>query len=45
MIIEIKSAEEIAVMRQSGKIVADILRILIEQIKPGMKTKEMDIIA
>jgi methionyl aminopeptidase len=43
--IEIKSAEEIALMRQSGRIVAAILRILTEQIKPGMKTKDMDIIA
>ncbi len=32
-------------MRQSGRIVAEILRILIEQMRPGMKTKEMDIIA
>jgi len=32
-------------MRQSGRIVAAILRILTEQIKPGMKTKDMDIIA
>jgi methionyl aminopeptidase len=45
MIIEIKSTEEIAIMRQSGRIVAEILRILIEQVRPGMKTKEMDIIA
>jgi methionyl aminopeptidase len=45
MTIEIKSAEEIAVMRQSGRIVAEILRTLIEQIRPGMKTKDMDIIA
>jgi methionyl aminopeptidase len=45
MIIEIKSTEEIAIMRQSGRIVAEILRILIEQMRPGMKTKEMDIIA
>jgi methionyl aminopeptidase len=45
MIIEIKSAEEIAIMRQSGKIVAETLRTLIEHIKPGIKTKEMDIIA
>ncbi|MHB8103949.1 MAG: type I methionyl aminopeptidase [Dehalococcoidales bacterium] len=45
MIIEIKSAEEIAIMRQAGRIVADILKILSEQIKPGMKTKDMDIIA
>ena len=45
MIIEIKSAEEIAIMRQSGRIVAEILNILAEQIKPGMKTKDIDIIA
>jgi methionyl aminopeptidase len=43
--IEIKSEKEIAVMRQAGKIVAEILRILTEQVKPGMKTKELDIIA
>jgi methionyl aminopeptidase len=43
--IEIKSEKEIAVMRQAGKIVAEILRILTKQVKPGMKTKELDIIA
>lgn len=43
--IEIKSEKEIAVMRQAGKIVAEILMILSRQIKPGMKTKELDIIA
>jgi methionyl aminopeptidase len=43
--IVIKSEKEIAVMRQAGKIVAEILRILADHIKPGMKTKELDIIA
>jgi methionyl aminopeptidase len=43
--IEIKSEKEIDNMRQAGRIVAEILRILAEQAKPGMKTKEMDIIA
>lgn len=43
--IEIKSEKEIATMRRAGKIVADVLRILSERIKPGMKTKELDIIA
>src|SRR4030042_1602417 len=43
--IEIKSEKEIAVMRQAGKIVAEILMILTRQIQPGMKTKELDIIA
>ncbi len=41
----IKSDEEIAVMRQAGRIVATILEILIRQVKAGMKTKELDIIA
>ena len=45
MSIEIKSEKEIDVMRQAGKIVAEILRILTKQVKPGMKTKELDIIA
>jgi methionyl aminopeptidase len=43
--IEVKSEKEIATMRQAGKIVAEVLKILAEQIKPGMKTKEMDVIA
>jgi len=41
----IKSEREIAVMRQAGKVVATVLRILSEKIKPGMKTKELDAIA
>ncbi len=45
MVIEIKSEQEIALMRQAGKIVAEVLKILTERIQPGMKTKEMDIIA
>ena len=43
--IEIKSAREIDAMRQSGRIVGKVLRILSEQIRPGMKTKELDTIA
>jgi len=45
MSIIIKSAEEIALMRQAGKIVAIILNLLRQQLRPGMKTKELDIIA
>jgi methionyl aminopeptidase len=41
----IKSDEEIAIMRQAGHIVGEILNILSERIKPGMKTKELDIMA
>ncbi len=40
----IKSDVEIAFMRQAGKIVAEVLKIVSEHIKPGMKTKELDII-
>jgi methionyl aminopeptidase len=45
MSIIIKSDEEIATMRQAGKIVAEILKIVSGQAKPGMKTKELDNIA
>ena len=45
MSIIIKSAEEIAAMRQAGRIVGIVLEILRRQVKPGMKTKELDIIA
>ena len=41
----IKSEREIAIMRQAGRIVATVLYILMKQVKPGMKTKELDIIA
>jgi methionyl aminopeptidase len=41
----IKSDEEIATMRQAGRMVATVLEILSEQVKPGMKTKELDIAA
>ena len=41
----IKSDKEVAIMRQAGKVVAEVLKIVSEQVKPGMKTKELDIIA
>jgi methionyl aminopeptidase len=41
----IKSEREIAIMRQAGRIVATVLEILCQQVRPGMKTKELDIIA
>ena len=44
MSIIIKSAQEIAAMRQAGKIVATVLEVLKLQVRPGMKTKELDII-
>ena len=45
MSIIIKTNEEIAAMRQAGRIVASILEIFSKQVKPGMKTEELDIIA
>ena len=45
MSIIIKSERETTAMRQAGRIVATILGILSEQVRPGMKTKELDVIA
>jgi methionyl aminopeptidase len=41
----IKSEREIDLMRQAGRIVAAVLNILMKKIKPGMKTRELDVIA
>jgi methionyl aminopeptidase len=43
--ISIKSAKEIEIMRAAGKIVAETHELLKEVIKPGITTKELDIIA
>ncbi len=45
MAINIKSEREIAIMRQAGKIVGTVLAILVEAVKPGIKTKDLDAIA
>lgn len=45
MPISIKSEREIALMRQAGKIVATVLATLVESVKPGLKTKELDVMA
>ncbi len=45
MSITIKSEREIDVMRQAGRIVATVLDILSRKVRPGMKTKELDVIA
>jgi methionyl aminopeptidase len=41
----IKSAEEIASMREAGRIVAVVLQKLSEAVKPGMKTRQLDELA
>jgi len=43
--IVVKSDHEIATMRQAGRIVATILEVLKLQVRPGMKTEELDVIA
>ncbi len=45
MSIIVKSEEEIALMREAGRIVAEILEILRSRIRPGMRTRELDAIA
>ena len=41
----IKSEPEIAIMRQAGRIVAQVLEVLKDQVKAGMTTEELDAIA
>lgn len=41
----IKTADEIAVMREAGRIVAVVLQKMSEAVKPGMKTKQLNDIA
>ncbi len=45
MSIIIKSEREIAIMRRAGQIVATVLEVLRSKLEPGMKTKELDVIA
>jgi methionyl aminopeptidase len=40
--IVIKSAREIALMRQAGHIVAETLAVLAEKVRPGVTTRELD---
>ncbi len=42
MPIIIKSDEEIAMMREAGRIVAQVLEILTEEVRPGVVRKELD---
>jgi methionyl aminopeptidase len=41
----VKSAREVAIMREVGRIVARVLEVLAGQLRPGMKTMELDEIA
>ena len=44
MPIIIKSDDEIAIIREAGRVVAQVLEILKEEIRPGLVTKELDAI-
>ena len=41
----IKSSEEVAIMRKAGKIVARVLQKLKDEIKPGIKARQLDLVA
>lgn len=41
----IRSPEEIAIMREAGRVVAAVLKVLIGAVRVGMKTRELDTIA
>ncbi len=43
--VTIKTENEIALIRESSKIVADVLRLLEKQINPGIATKDLDSLA
>ena len=45
MSIIVKSDQEVATMRQAGRIVATILEVLKLQVRPGLTTEELDVIA
>ncbi len=44
MPIVIKSDEEIAIMREAGRHVAQVLQILVEHVRPGVRERELDAI-
>ena len=42
MPIVLRSRDEIAIMRAGGRIVADVLQMLTDRLRPGLVTKELD---
>src|SRR3990170_8448273 len=45
MAIDIKSPQELAIMRKAGRIVAETLALLQQKIRPGITTAELDALA
>ncbi len=43
--IVIKSKNEIAIMREAGRIVAEVEQVLLEKVKPGVTTADLDAVA
>src|ERR1035437_6014037 len=43
--IKIKTAEELAIMRESGRILAETLREVIKHVRPGVSELELDALA
>ena len=41
----IKSSQEIAIMREAGRVVAAVIEALTEEVKPGITTRELDDVA
>ena len=41
----IKSVEEVAIMKQAGRVVAAVLQKLKEEVRPGIRTKQLDSLA
>jgi len=42
MPIILKSRDEIAIMRDAGRVVAEVLQIIVERLRPGLVEKELD---
>ncbi|PZQ19767.1 MAG: type I methionyl aminopeptidase [Rhodanobacter denitrificans] len=45
MHVKIKTPEQIAKMREAGRLAAEVLELLVEHVKPGVTTEELDRIA
>ncbi len=43
--IVLKSADEIAKMAKGGRVVAEILELMLEEIRPGVRTRHLDLVA
>src|SRR3990170_4759019 len=42
MPIVLKSKEEIAIMREAGRILAQVLQLVVKQLRPGLVVKDLD---